>query len=79
MIDGVQVVEMIEKNLDLSFECKEKAANTTLTELGLDSLDVLEFLHMMQDKFDTSLKNDRYNKFLSFTPQMIADSFNQNK
>jgi acyl carrier protein len=48
-----------------------------LQELGLDSLDSLEFLHLVQDKYDLNLKNDRYNNFLALTPEYISNLINQ--
>lgn len=77
VIQPVEIVEIIEKTMEVNFDDKLAAASSTLSQLGLDSLDVLELVHLMQDKFDMVIKNDRYNSFMSFTPVMISDVINK--
>jgi acyl carrier protein len=76
MANSVEIVELIEKTMYLDIPDKVDASTKSLQELGLDSLDSLEFLHLVQDKYDLNLKSDRYNNFLSLTPDCISSLIN---
>lgn len=77
MISSNEIIGMIEETMSMEFEDKAKAATSTLQELGLDSLDSLEFLYLVQDRFDLNIKNDRYSNFLSLSPEGISDIINK--
>jgi acyl carrier protein len=77
MANSIEIVDLISETMYLEFPDKESASKSSLQELGLDSLDSLEFLHLVQDKYDLNLKNDRYNNFLALTPEYISNLINQ--
>lgn len=77
MVSSEQIIDMIQESMSIQFEDKNKIANSTLQELGLDSLDSLEFLYLIQDKFDFNIKNDNHSNFLNLSPQSICQIINK--
>jgi acyl carrier protein len=77
MICSEEIIIMIEETMELKIQDKEKAATLTLNEIGLDSLDSLEFLHMIQDRYDLNIKGDKYNTFMNLSPSIISDLINK--
>lgn len=77
MVTSEEIIGMIEETMGLEINNKENAAQSTLQDLGLDSLDSLEFLHLVQDRYDLNIKNDRYNTFINLSPSNIAGIINK--
>jgi acyl carrier protein len=76
MVSSEQIIEMIKESMLIELKDKNKVANSTLQELGLDSLDCLEFLYLVQDKYDLNIKSDQYNSFMNYSPENIAEIIN---
>ena len=79
MVSSEDIISMIEETMEMEIINKESAASSTLQDLGLDSLDSLEFLHLVQDRYDLNIKSDRYNTFMNLSPNSISDLINQKK
>jgi len=79
MVSSEDIISMIEETMEMEINNKESAASSTLQDLGLDSLDSLEFLHLVQDRYDLNIKSDRYNTFMNLSPNSISDLINQKK
>ena len=60
----------------MNFNNRENIASSKLIDLGLDSLDCLEFLYLVQDKYDFNIKSDQYNSFMNYSPENIAEIIN---
>jgi len=76
MVSSQEIINMIETTMNMRFDNKDAIANSKLIELGLDSLDCLEFLYLVQDKYDLNIKSDRYNSFMNFSSEDIATIIN---
>ena len=76
MVSSEQIIDMIKESMLIELKDKNKVANLTLQELGLDSLDCLEFLYLVQDKYDLNIKSDQYNSLMNYSPENIAEIIN---
>jgi acyl carrier protein len=76
MVSSEQIIDMIQESMLIELKDKNKIANSTLQELGLDSLDCLEFLYLVQDKYDLNIKSNQYNSFMNCSPENIAEIIN---
>ena len=76
MASSEEIITMIETTMDMNFNNRENIASSKLIDLGLDSLDCLEFLYLVQDKYDFNIKSDQYNSFMNYSPENIAEIIN---
>jgi acyl carrier protein len=69
------MVSILESIMDTSFENKDEICSRSFKDLGLDSLDCLEYMHYLKDKFDKNLPSNIDSDPLSLTINQLVGFF----